>query len=214
MKNQIKPNKVIRYSVAFSVAFLVAGIVLQFNTERIISKSRTASREAIESFHLHNKLQNIVKNVILTESRVRGFVITGDSNFIVGVEDTLNFLKYELAGLQNASVNQYNQASFTRLASLIEKRIQLNNEIIDVYTRLGKVYAEQRISSKTGIILRDSITDLSMQLEKELYEQLQAGIQENRRRTIYVLFISRFLTILGLSGIVILCTLVIRHLLR
>ncbi len=214
MKRQIKPNKLILYSVAFSVAFIAAGIILQFNTERIISKSRSASSEAIESFHLHNKLQNIVKNVILTESQVRGFVITGDSNFIIGVEDTLNFLKYELAGLQKASVNQYNQASFTRLASLIEKRIQLNNEIIDVYTRLGKVYAEQRISSKTGIILRDSITDLSMQLEKELYEQLQAGIKENRRRTIYVLFISRFLTILGLSGIVILCTLVIRHLLR
>jgi signal transduction histidine kinase/FixJ family two-component response regulator len=214
MKRQIKPNKLILYSVAFSVAFIAAGIILQFNTERIISKSRSASREAIESFHLHNKLQNIVKNVILTESLVRGFVITGDSNFIVGVEDTLYLLKFELAGLHKAAATQYNQASFTRLASLIEKRILLNNEIIDVYTRLGKVYAEQRISSKAGVILRDSITDLSMQLEKELYDQLQAGIQQNRRRTIYVLFISRLLTILGLSGIVILCTLVIRHLLR
>lgn len=214
MKRQIKPNKVIRYSVAFSVAFLVAGIVLQFNTERIINKSRIASREAIESFHLHNKLQNIVKNVILTESQVRGFVITGDSNFIIGVEDTLNLLKYELAGLQKASQNQYNQASFSRLASLIEKRILLNNEIIDVYTRLGKTYAEQRISSKAGTILRDSITDLSMQLEKELYDELQAGIKENRRRTLYVLWLSRVLTILGLGGIIVLSILVIRHLLR
>jgi PAS domain S-box-containing protein len=214
MKRQIKPNRVIRYSIAFSVAFLVAGIVLQVNTERIISKSRTASREAIESFHLHNKLQNIVKNIILTESRVRGFVITGDSNFIVGVEDTLNFLKYELASLQKASQSQYNQASFSRLASLIEKRILLNNEIIDVYTRLGKEYAEQRIASKAGTILRDSITDLSMQLEKELYDELQEGIKENRRRTLYVLVISRLLTILGVVGIIVLSVLVIRHLLR
>jgi PAS domain S-box-containing protein len=214
MKRQLKPNRVIRYSVAFSVAFVVAGIVLQYNTERIISKSRTASHEAIESFHLHNKLQNIVKNVILTESRVRGFVITGDSSFIIGIEDTLNFLKYELASLQKASQNQYNQASFSRLASLIEKRIMLNNEIIDVYTRLGKMYAEQRIASKAGNILRDSITDLSMQLEKELYDELQKGIKENRKRTFYVLIISRLLTILGLVGIIALSLLVIRHLLQ
>jgi PAS domain S-box-containing protein len=214
MKRNVKPNRLILYSIAFSVAFIAAGIILQINTERIISKSRSASREAIEAFHLHNKLQNIVKNVILTESRVRGFVITGDSNFIVGVQDTLNLLKQELAGLQNASTNQYNQASFTRLASLIEKRILINNEIIDVYTRFGKAEAEKRISSKAGTILRDSITELSMQLEKELYDQLQAGIQQNRKRTIIILTISRLLTILGLSGIVILSLLVIRHLIR
>ena len=214
MKRNIKPNRLILYSIAFSVAFIAAGIILQFNTERIISKSRSASSEAIESFHLHNKLQNIVKNVILTESRVRGFVITGDSNFIIGVQDTLNLLQHELEGLQKASMNQYNQASFTRLASLIEKRILTNNEIIDVYTRFGKAQAEDRISSKAGTILRDSITDLSMQLEKDLYDQLQAGISQNRKRTFYVLIISRLLTILGLSGIVILSMLVIRHILQ
>jgi signal transduction histidine kinase/CheY-like chemotaxis protein len=214
MKRHIKPNRLILYSIAFSVAFIAAGIILQFNTERIISKSRSASRDAIASFHLHNKLQNIIKNVILTESRVRGFVITGDSNFIVGVQDTLNLLKLELAGLQKAAMTQYNQSSFTRLASLIEKRMLTANEIIDVYNRFGKAEAEKRISSKAGSILRDSITDLSMQLEKELYDQLQLGIQQNRKRTIYVLFISRLLTILGLSGIVLLSLLVIRHILR
>jgi PAS domain S-box-containing protein len=214
MKRNIKPKRLILYSIAFSVAFIAAGIIVQLNTEQIISKSRSASREAIESFHLHNKLQNIVKNVILTESRVRGFVITGDSDFIAGVQDTLNLLKQELGALQKASLNQYNQASFTTLASLIEKRILTNNEIIAVYTRFGKAQAEKRISSKAGSILRDSITDLSMQLEKELYEQLQAGIALNRKRTLYILFTSRLLTILGLSGIVLLSLLVIRHILR
>ena len=214
MKRNIKPNRLILFSIAFSVAFITAGIILQLNTERIISKSRSASSEAIESFHLHNKLQNIVKNVILTESRVRGFVITGDSNFIIGVQDTLNLLQQELEGLQKASMNQYNQASFTTLASLIEKRILTNNEIIDVYNRFGKAQAEKRISSKAGSILRDSITDLSMQLEKDLYTQLQAGIAQNRKRTLYVLTISRLLTILGLLGIVVLSMLVIRHILQ
>jgi PAS domain S-box-containing protein len=43
---------------------------------------------------------------------------------------------------------------------------------------------------------------------------LQAGIRENRKRTIVVLTMSRILTILGLSGIVILSVIVIRYLLR
>jgi PAS domain S-box-containing protein len=214
MKRNIKPNRLILYSIAFSVAFIAAGIILQLNTERIISKSRSASREAIESFHLHNKIQNIIKNVILTESKVRGFVITGDSNYIIGIQDTLNNLKTELTGLQKAARGQYNQASFTTLASLIEKRIITANEIIEVYRQFGKVQAEKRIASKAGTILRDSITDLSMQIEKELYDRLQAGIEQNRKRTIKILFISRLLTILGLSGIVTLSLLVIRHLLR
>jgi PAS domain S-box-containing protein len=53
-----------------------------------------------------------------------------------------------------------------------------------------------------------------MQIEKELYDRLQAGIQQNRKRTVVILAISRMLTILGLTGIVILSLLVIRHLIR
>jgi len=193
------------------VAFIAAGVILQLNTERIISKSRASSREAVESFHLHSKLQNIIKNVILTESRVRGFVITGDSNFIRGVQDTLNNLKPELYALEKAAQGQYNQASFSTLATLIERRINITNEIADVYNRFGKTEAEKRIASKAGIILRTSINDLSTQLEQELYDRLQGGIQQNRKRTIYILNISRILTILGLTGIVVLSLLVIRH---
>lgn len=214
MKRNIKPNRLILYSIAFSVAFIATGIILQLNTERIINKSSSATRESLASFHLHNKLQDIIKNVILTESKVRGFVITGDSNFIIGVQDTLSELKTELAGLQKVSHNEYNKASFTRLASLIEKRLGITDEIIDVYQQFGKAEAEKRIASKAGIILRDSITDLSMQIEKELYDRLQAGIQQNRKRTMVILAISRVLTILGLTGIVILSLLVIRHLIR
>jgi PAS domain S-box-containing protein len=214
MKRNIKPNRLILYSIAFSVAFIAAGIILQLNTERIISKSRASSTEAVASFHLHNKLQNIIKNVILTESRVRGFVITGDSNFIRGVQDTLNNLKPELYALEKAAQNQYNQASFSTLTALIERRMNITNEIIDVYRRYGKEEAEKRIASKAGIILRTSINDLSTQLEKELYDRLQAGIQQNRKRTVYILNISRILTILGLTGIVVLSLLVIRHIMR
>ena len=211
MKRNIRPKRLILYSIAFSVAFIAAGVILQLNTERIISKSRASSREAVESFHLHSKLQNIIKNVILTESRVRGFVITGDSNFIRGVQDTLNNLKPELYALEKAAQGQYNQASFSTLATLIERRINITNEIADVYNRFGKTEAEKRIASKAGIILRTSINDLSTQLEQELYDRLQGGIQQNRKRTIYILNISRILTILGLTGIVVLSLLVIRH---
>jgi len=211
MKRNIRPNRLILYSIAFSVAFIAAGVILQLNTERIISKSRASSREAVESFHLHSKLQNIIKNVILTESRVRGFVITGDSNFIRGVQDTLNNLKPELYALEKAARNQYNQASFSTLATLIERRINITSEIVDVYNHFGKAAAEKRIASKASIILRTSINDLSTQLEQELYDRLQGGIQQNRKRTVYILNISRILTILELTGIVVLSLLVIRH---
>ncbi len=107
-------------------------------------------------------------------------------------------------------MNQYNQSSFTRLASLIEKRILTNNEIIDVYTRFGKVQAEKkkRISSKAGTILRDSITDLSMQLEKDLYDQV-AGRHSTEQKTHLLCFNHQPpVDHTGLSGIVILSLLV------
>src|SRR5262245_4019127 len=106
MKRKIKPNILILYSVIFSVAFITGGIILQSNTERITGRSLASNSRAVESFHLHNQVQDIIKNVIVIESKVRGFVMTGDEAFISGVQDTLVQLKYKLVSLQRAASNE------------------------------------------------------------------------------------------------------------
>ena len=122
MRTKIKPNKLNFISLAFSLAFIAAGITLQVNTERIIRESRQANKQAIESFQIHNQVQNIIKDVIVIENRVRGLIITGDNDFLTGVQDTMVHLKNELIGLQNAAMNENNRTSFTRLASFIDKK--------------------------------------------------------------------------------------------
>jgi CHASE3 domain. len=122
MKQKIKPNILILYSVIFSVAFIIGGFILQYNTEQITRRSLDLNSRAVASFYLHNQVQDIIKNVIVIESKVRGFVITGDKDFIQGVQDTLAQLKYKLISLKDGAREHFKEASFALLASLIDKR--------------------------------------------------------------------------------------------
>jgi PAS domain S-box-containing protein len=212
MKRKIKPNILILYSFVFSVAFIAGGIILQYNTEQISSKSLASNSRAVESFHLHNQVQDIIKNVIVIESKVRGFVITGDDTFIAGVQDSLVQLKYKLVNLQQAASKEFKEASFARLASLIDKKITSTNDIITTWYRDGRAGAENKISGKAGTILSESIIDLSRQLEKELYDQLQATLIQNKKRANIILMISRILTVLSLTGILLFTLAGVRHL--
>src|SRR5688572_13129333 len=214
MKRKIKPNILILYSFVFSVAFIAGGIILQYNTEQISSKSLASNSRAVESFHLHNQVQDIIKNVIVIESKVRGFVITGGDTFIAGVQDSLVQLKYKLVNLQQAASKEFKEASFARLASLIDKKITSTNDIITTYYRDGKAGAENKISGKAGTILSESIIDLSRQLEKELYDQMQATLIQNKKRANIILTISRLLTVLSLTGILLFTLAGVRHLRR
>jgi PAS domain S-box-containing protein len=214
MKRKIKPNILILYSVIFSVAFITGGFILQYNTEQITQRSLALNSRAVESFHLHNQVQDIIKNVIVIESKVRGFVITGDEDFIKGVQDTLVQLKYKLISLQEGAHVHFKQASFALLASLIDKKITSTNDIITTYYRDGKTAAQEKVGGKAVAILSDSILDLSRQLENELYDQLQKTLLQNKRSSNIVLTTSRLLTILSLTGIILLTLWVVRHLKR
>lgn len=214
MKRKIKPNDLILYSVIFSVAFITGGFILQYNTEQITRRSLDLNSRAVASFYLHNQVQDIIKNVIVIESKVRGFVITGDEEFIQGVQDTLAQLKYKLISLKDGTREHFKEGSFALLVSLIDKKITSTNDIITTYYRDGQAAAREKVGGKAVAILSDSILDLSRQLERELYDELQKTLEQNKRSSNIVLTTSRLLTVLSLTGIVLLTLWVVRHLRR
>jgi PAS domain S-box-containing protein len=197
MKMKLKPNYLIAIILIFFLAFIATGIILQVNTEKTISKAKAVNQQAIQSSRIHNQIQQLITDAIVIESKIRGWIITGDESFVAGVQDTIRNLKSDLASFMDIAMDESNKQAFITLAGLTDEKIRFSNEMIDTYHAQGRAAAEKMIATKRGTTLRDSIMTLSAAIEKE-YEQK--------------LSISRILTILSVAATLFLSIVVIRRL--
>src|SRR5690349_429485 len=152
--------------ILFSVAFIATGLLLQFSTEQQIRESNSSNVHATQSLEIHNLIQEADFNSILIESKIRELLITGDQSLITGVQNAEVELKTDLAVLKNA-VNEKNMPALKELISLADRKINFNNELINIFSHQGKAETEAKIATREGIRLRDSIMIVSRQIEKD-----------------------------------------------
>lgn len=211
---KLKPNYLISIILLFFVAFIVTGLILQVNTEKTISKARHGNQQALQSSRIHNEIQKLITDAVVIESKIRGWIITGDETFITGVEDTIQNLKSDLAEFTNMAMTESNKQAFIQLATLTEQKIRFSNEMKDIYHSKGRQAAEHMIATKRGTILRDSIMILARQIEQEYQTKLETNLASNDDRSQNVLTISRILTALSVIATLLLSIVVISRLRR
>jgi PAS domain S-box-containing protein len=212
MKMKLKPNYLIAVILVFFLAFIATGIVLQVNTEKTISKAQAVNQQAIKSSRIHNQIQQLTTDAVVIESKIRGWIITGDENFVLGVQDTILNLKKDLSAFTDMALNETNKQAFISLAALTDQKIRFSNDMIDVYLTKGREAAERMISTKRGTSLRDSIMTLSSQIEKEYQTTFESSLTHNDERAERILVISRILTLLSVAATLFLSIVVIRRL--
>jgi PAS domain S-box-containing protein len=212
MKMKLKPNYLITIILLFFLAFIATGIILQLNTEKTISKAQAGNQQAIQSSRIHNQIQQLITDAVVIESKIRGWIITGDDSFVSGIQDTILNLKTDLADFTDMAMNDSNKQAFINLATLTDQKIRFSNEMIEVYHTQGRQAAENMIATKRGTILRDSIMVLSEKIEKEYQLQLESNLTSNDERASRILAISRVLTGLSIAATLFLSITVIRRL--
>ncbi|MFT3824262.1 MAG: ATP-binding protein [Chitinophagaceae bacterium] len=212
MKTRFKTNFLIYVIIICVLAFLVASIILQLSTEKSIRELDEGNKQSITLFNVHSQIEKVTVDVITIESKIRGLVITGNDKFVEGVRDTMINLKVDLEVLQQIAMTNVNQAQFLTLTILADKKISSCNQILDAYYKQGKEGAAQIIASGRPTRLRDSIMQITSQIEGQLQHHLTDNIAKNQHRSQSVLALSRSLTILSVIATLLLSLIVIRHL--
>jgi signal transduction histidine kinase/DNA-binding response OmpR family regulator len=205
MKTRLKTNYLIILILGFLLAFMATGIFLQNTTEKAINKSREGNLQALQSSRIQREIQNILTDAIITESKVRGLIVTGDTSFIHGVQG-------DMTNLQKIALTPYNRNAFILLSSLAERKINFNKDLIHTYYQHGKPAATGLLATRQGTIIRDSIIMIARQVEKEFRDSMAATLIQNNERAGSVLFLSRLLSFLSVGATLVLCLIVIRRL--
>lgn len=178
------------------IGIIIAGIF----TYRYNQEQQTAERW---KEHSQEGLLKLEKTFLLAQDIVlgtRGYVITGDTNFLSSFQKAKAIINENITELENRITNNPSQEErVDTLKKLLEARIALCVQIIEQRKQNGHVMANQNLLTHQGKQLIEDIlilTDSIKTEESQLMQIRQQSYLQNRHNftvSLYVLFVCIFL---------------------
>jgi PAS domain S-box-containing protein len=135
------------------------------------SSMKSANRESAKikwSLDRLLQLENCMLHIQSVETGQRGYVISGDQNFLDPYYKGLGALKRDTAELISLeAVKEKNKSSIRPLLQLVNKKLLLAAEIIEIKRMRGFDSVKATLQAKAGKQLMDSISRAIVMLENE-----------------------------------------------
>lgn len=193
----MKGTKIIYYILGAFIAGTFLLIFIQFNSSKNIDSLISANEKLVNEFNVSTELNELEKDIVTVESKVRGIVTTKDSDYIEGLEKNINEVKTNLDKLQRISDDDSSILFIDQLDTLVQQKIRLNRKILDSFHISGKTSAENLIATENEKMLTDSIIVIVHKIDSTRKKHLasatasidKSGEKAQRFSTILIVFV-------------------------
>ncbi|MBD6618076.1 response regulator [Komarekiella sp. 'clone 1'] len=165
MLNSLKIGTKIGAGFALSLAILTTiGLISYQSTNELIETSRREKH----TYQVLNQLDKVSSQLINAETGQRGFIITGEQRYLEPYSAAMKSLDQQIKELQKLTEDNPNQQNrIYRLQPLINQRMAVMKNVIDLRQRQGLESAQQAILTDSGKQLMDEIQKLLQAMENE-----------------------------------------------
>jgi two-component system sensor kinase FixL len=193
------------------VALLVNAGLAYVNVRRLVEHNDLVA-------HTHQvlaELEGVLSTLKDTETGLRGYVITGEENYLAPYQDAVAALPNELRHLQELLAdNPEQQRRLDALELLIAKRLAVAKQNIDVRRNEGLEAVRQRVLTGKGKEQMDAIRQVVAEMEEEEQRLLRERADVARNSHQAAIFTSVVGALLGLGMVATAYLLVQRELAR
>ena len=163
-------KKYFRYILVavFFIAIMII-VFLQFNSNKNIDELIVGNEDLLQSQHIKTALHQLQKNIFKIDAETHSIIISGEKDnhryqqLLQKQEITKNVQTDSLLlGVDSTITN-----SVASLKSLINRKLQFNQQLLDTFNLKGKVAAEKIINSAVGAKLSDSISILATKIDRQ-----------------------------------------------
>lgn len=187
--------------LAFSLMILV--VAIQVLTKRNINGLKAGNRDAVLTFTINNRLQDLVNLSFEHNTKLPGAVNT--SRMRQSLLDSLNTLGYNATVLASMNPNNYMDATFRKL-----------NDLISVQVETGMMIGQNVNAVKDVEWLRqrhlsDSIYSTALFIQKELEKDLQKTLSNNNYTSGVLSDYNRILAVIVIAAIFIFSAIIINR---
>ncbi|MCD2421316.1 response regulator [Niabella pedocola] len=152
------------------VTFIVAVIVivfLQFNSSQSINQLINGNEDLMNVLKLKMELQQVQENVTQLETETKSIVIRGHDLRDGRFEQQAKKVSQSFQTLDSFEINPVVGAGILRLKRQVNKKIELNKEVLRTFAGDGKDAAEALINDQEETLLSDSINSLAHQIDRQ-----------------------------------------------
>jgi len=160
------------------IIFSVLIAIVVFSLKNIITFNHN-SNWVIHSYKVKLALANNISLLKDIETGERGFILTGNKDFKEYSDLTIPEIQKNIFHLQNLITDKNQLVNLDSLKLLIEKKIAISNEIINIREQHGLNAAEEKVGSLKGKLIMDDIRDLSKNVEVLAEELLTDRIEDS-----------------------------------
>jgi signal transduction histidine kinase/DNA-binding response OmpR family regulator len=188
--------------LAFGLMILV--VAAQVLTKQNINGLKIGNKEAVHTFTINNRLQELVNLSFALNSEVLSSKSKASRTSLI---DSLNMLGYNSAVLQKINNSGTAAAGFQKLNDFISKQVENSMDIIQSDNFIAKQDSFQKLK------IADSVYAAALLLQKKLESNLQSTLNNNTDKSSFLSAYNKVLAIIAIAAVLILCTIIInRHL--
>ncbi|MFT3677701.1 MAG: ATP-binding protein [Chitinophagaceae bacterium] len=153
----MKGKRLIYFILAGFIAGTLLLVYIQFNSSKNINTLINGNEKLLQELSTGRQLQELGKNVIAFESRIRGAVATNDTGLFRGIETQLAEIDADLEKLQKVTDDDSSVKYIDQLDKLVRRKIAFGNQVLDSLHLAGRSAALRMIADPTSKSLADSI---------------------------------------------------------
>jgi len=181
------------------IIFSVLIVIVAFSLKNIITLNNN-SNWVIHSYKVKLALANNISLLKDIETAERGFILTRNKDFKEYSDLAIPEIQKNILHLQNLITDKNQLLNLNSLKVLIEKKIAISNEIINIREQRGLNEAVEMVSSQKGKLIMDDIRNLSKNMEVLAEKLLIRRIEDSHDS---LLFAQIFVLVGGILSILI-----------
>jgi signal transduction histidine kinase/DNA-binding response OmpR family regulator len=195
-------------------ALLLMGVLLfvQTRSDNSIRDMQYGNAMSSITFRANDSLQEIINDISIIETSIRNDLAAGKIIQRKGISDTIESMGNEVNNIRSFTASKDNKNYIDALAGYVKQKTLLYKKITENPEKIAE--AKALLNSESNNVLNNNIYLAAQNIQLQLENNLQQAIQKNTVVSAEVLKLSRVLTILSLVAILLLVTLILRHLYR
>ncbi|AXY76852.1 response regulator [Paraflavitalea soli] len=210
-------KRIIFYIIGPFIAGTLILAYLQYNSTRQVNALVTNNKKLLDEFQITKNLLDAAKSKVVIERKIRGFIETGDTTYLSGLQSEFNEIQAAQDFLRTISDDSVSVALISELNKSIQLKVDLFRNILHAYRLHGIKAAEDTINANLPEWVSYDIEKNERKISDARGRQLAAitgGVQRSGQKAIQFSYIVMALVLLAAALVFLYIIYIIRKLIR
>jgi signal transduction histidine kinase/DNA-binding response OmpR family regulator len=197
-------KRIIIYIIATFIAGTLVLGYMEYNSTKHVNELVIANKKLLGESRITQNLLDAAKSKVVIERKIRGFIESGDTTYLRGLQDEFNEIQTAQAFLLDITDDSTAMGLIRELNKALQLKVDLFHDILNAYKLHGVKAAEDTINANLPEWVSYDIENTIRKISDTRGHQLTViteGVQKSGQKALEFSYILIVLVLLGAAGV-------------